>query len=151
MDELKQVATDTKQYIVIALGVEQYGIDISYVDNIVKLQKITRVPKSQPYFYGVINLRGEIVPVMSLRRKFKLEDDKFTDKSRIIIIKPEHQEPIGIIVDIVKEVVTLTEENVEKMNADMKDELSKYIIGVGKSEKGLISLLNITAVISDEQ
>lgn len=151
MDELKQVATDTKQYIVIALGVEQYGIDISYVDNIVKLQKITRVPKSQPYFYGVINLRGEIVPVMSLRRKFKLEDDEFTDKSRIIIIKPEHQEPIGIIVDIVKEVVTLTEENVEKMNADMKDELSKYIIGVGKSENGLISLLNITAVISDEQ
>lgn len=151
MDELKQSQTDTKQYIVVSLDVEQYGIDIGYVDNIVKLQKITRVPKSQPYFYGVINLRGEIVPVMSLRRKFKLEDDEFTDKSRIIIIKPEHQEPIGVIVDIVKEVVTLGDDSIEKMNGDLKDELSKYIFGVGKSEKGLISLLNINTVISDEQ
>ena len=69
------------------LGCEQYGIDIKYIDNIVRMQNITRVPKAQPYFKGVTNLRGEIIPVMSLRRKFKLEDDEFTDKSRIIIIK----------------------------------------------------------------
>lgn len=153
MDMTNQIemVTDSNQYIVVVLGAEQYGIGISNVDNIVKMQKITRVPKSQGYFNGVINLRGEIVPVMSLRRKFKLENDEFNDKTRIIILKPELQDPIGVIVDMVKEVVTLKEEDIEKMSADTRDEMSKYLIGVGKNSESLISLLNIPAVISDGQ
>ena len=62
-------AVEEIQYIVVKLGDEQYGIDIRYVDNIVRLSKITRVAKSQPYYVGVINLRGEVVPIMSLRRR----------------------------------------------------------------------------------
>ncbi len=144
---------ETKQYIVVNIGEEQYGIDISYVDNIVKMQKITRVPKSQKYFNGVINLRGEIVPIMSLRRRFELEEDVFTDKTRIIILKPEQQEPIGIIVDMVKEVVNLSEQDVDKMAIDAQDELSKYICGIGKNKNNntLISLLNINNVIAENQ
>lgn len=152
MDTSKQTAAgDSCQYIMVELGAEYYGIDISNVDNIVRMQKITRVPKSQDYFYGVINLRGEIVPVMSLRRKFKLEDDEFTDKTRIIILKPDRQEPIGIIVDVVKEVVTLSDEDIEKISVDTKNERTRYINGVGKNGDILISLLNIANVISDEQ
>ncbi len=152
MDTVKQAAvTDANQFIVVELGAEYYGIDISNVDNIVKMQSITRVPKSQEYFNGVINLRGEIVPVMSLRRKFNLDDDEFTDKTRIIILKPEQQEPIGVIVDMVKEVVTLTEDNIEKISVDTKDEKAKYLNGVGKNGDILISILNIANVISDEQ
>ena len=77
MDELvnELETVEEVQYIVVKLGDEQYGIDIGFVDNIVRLQQITRVPKSQPYFVGVINLRGEVVPIMSLRRRFGLEDD----------------------------------------------------------------------------
>lgn len=144
---------ETKQYIVVNIGEEQYGINISYVDNIVKMQKITRVPKSQKYFNGVINLRGEIVPIMSLRRRFALEEDVFTDKTRIIILKPEQQEPIGIIVDMVKEVVNLSEQDVDKMAIDAQDELSKYICGIGKNNNNntLISLLNINNVIAENQ
>lgn len=152
MDTVKQAAvTDANQFIVVELGAEYYGIDISNVDNIVKMQSITRVPKSQEYFNGVINLRGEIVPVMSLRRKFNLDDDEFTDKTRIIILKPEQQEPIGVIVDMVKEVVTLTEDNIEKISVDTKDDKAKYLNGVGKNGNILISILNIANVISDEQ
>lgn len=144
---------ETKQYIVVNIGEEQYGIDISYVDNIVKMQKITRVPKSQKYFNGVINLRGEIVPIMSFRRRFELEEDVFTDKTRIIILKPEQQEPIGIIVDMVKEVVNLSEQDVDRMAIDAQDELSKYICGIGKNNNNntLISLLNINNVIAENQ
>ena len=80
---------DAKQYIVVKIGSEQYGIDISYIDNIVRMQKITRVPKIQTYFKGVINLRGEIVPVMSVRKKMNLDDDVITNASRIIILKLE--------------------------------------------------------------
>lgn len=142
---------EIKQYIVVNLGAEQYGIDISYVDNIVRMQKITRVPKSLDYFKGVINLRGEIIPIMSLRKRFNLEEDSYTDKTRIIILKPEQQEPIGIIVDLVKEVINLKEEDVDKMAIDVRDEQSKYIFGVGKNNNNntLISLLNINNVIEE--
>ena len=61
---------ESKQYIVVMVGSEQYGIDISYIDNIVRMQKITRVPKIQSYFKGVINLRGEIVSVMSIATRW---------------------------------------------------------------------------------
>lgn len=142
---------DAKQYIVVNIGVEQYGIDISNVDNIVKMQKITRVPKSQEYFNGVINLRGEIIPVMSLRRRFGLENDQFSDKTRIIILKPEQMEAIGIIVDLVKEVVTLDSSNIDKVASDGKDELARYINGVGKNNNNLISILNIANVVTDIQ
>ena len=92
MEEVKAISnndnsSEAVQYIVVRIGNEQYGIDIQYIDNIVRNQKITRVPKAQPYFKGVINLRGEIIPVMSIRLRLGLEDDEFTDKTRIIIIK----------------------------------------------------------------
>ena len=79
---------DSKQYIVVELGNEQYGIDIQYIDNIVRMQRITRVPKAQNFFKGVINLRGEVIPVMSLRLKFDFAEEEYTNKTRILIIKP---------------------------------------------------------------
>lgn len=143
-----EIASEGKQYIVVRIGTEQYGIDIKYVDNIVRNQRITRVPKAQHYFKGVINLRGEIIPVMSLRLKFGLEPDEYTNATRIIIIKLEPQSAIGIIVDEVREVVTLGEESIDKANAsDPSDPMIQYLSGVGKHGDGLISLLNISAVI----
>jgi len=139
---------ESKQYIVVNIGNEQYGIDIKYVDNIVRMQRITRVPKAQHYFKGVINLRGEIIPVMSIRLKFGLEPDDFTNATRIIIIKIDAQSAIGVIVDEVKEVVTLEDSMISKVNSDLEDKNS-YISGVGKHGDGLISLLNIHGVIND--
>ena len=103
MEQVKAITTEQEaetavQYIVVRIGNEQYGINIKYIDNIVRNQKITRVPKTQTYYKGVINLRGEIIPVMSIRLKLGLEDDEFTDKTRIIIVKIEGA-TIGVIVD----------------------------------------------------
>jgi purine-binding chemotaxis protein CheW len=101
-------AADSKQYIIAYLSDEQYGIEIKYIDNIIVMQSITRVPKAQSYYKGVINLRGEIIPVMSLGKKLKMPDTQFTPKTRIIIVRPEQQAaPVGLIVDEVKEVITL--------------------------------------------
>ena len=119
---------DAKQYIVVKIGSEQYGIDISYIDNIVRMQKITRVPKIQTYFKGVINLRGEIVPVMSVRKKMNLDDDVITNASRIIILKLEEKGTIGIIVDEVKEVVTLGTDEIDKASGS-KDGKAMFIKG----------------------
>ncbi|RKI44261.1 chemotaxis protein CheW [bacterium D16-51] len=147
-----EVASEGKQYIVVHLGSEQYGIDIKYIDNIVRMSKITRIPMSQKYFKGVINLRGEIIPVMSLRLKFDLAPDEYTNATRIIIIKLESQSAIGIIVDEVKEVVTLDEASIEKPNsADANDIRMQYLSGVGKHVDGLITLLNISSVINDKE
>ena len=153
MEELKLnsvVESTSQQYIVVNIGNEQYGINIKYIDNIVRIQKITRVPKTQPYYKGVINLRGEIIPVMSIRIKLGLEDDVFTDKSRIIIVKVENAS-IGIIVDQVKEVVTLDEDNIENIAMDANDEFSGYFNAIGKSKGELITLLDIIGIIVEKE
>lgn len=142
---------DLKQYIVVKIGIEQYGIDIKYVDNIVRMQRITRVPKAQHYFKGVINLRGEIIPVMSMRLKFDLEEDVITNATRIIIIKLEPQSAVGIIVDEVKEVVTLEDTMIEKVANSAVEDKNGYLSGIGKHNDGLISLLNIAGVIIEKE
>lgn len=148
MAELENI--DEKQYIVAKLGSEQYGIDIAYVDNIVRMQKITRVPKTQPYFLGVINLRGEIIPVMSMRQKLEMWDDEITNTTRIIIIKPEQSASLGLLVDEVREVVTLSEDDVEKVSYDNgREDTNFFVTGVGKYKDTLISLVNISGIISD--
>lgn len=139
------------QYIVITVVNEQYGIDIKYIDNIVRMQSITRVPKVQPFFKGVINLRGEVVPVMSIRKKMGLGDDEITNKSRIIILKYEPDASIGIVVDEVKHVVTISSDNIERVTHDSKLDAKSFISGVGKVEEGLISILDLATVIDEEK
>lgn len=151
MAETVNASVESKQYIVVKIGNEQYGIDIQYIDNIVRMQRITRVPKAQHYFKGVINLRGEIIPVMSLRLRFNLEPDQYNNSTRIIILKLEPQYAVGIIVDEVKEVITLEDTMIEKMNHNVGDENSIYLTGVGKHEESLISILNISGVINGKE
>lgn len=152
MDNTKTAGnTAAKQYIVVKLGNEQYGINIKYVDNIVRMQQITRVPKAQHYFTGVINLRGEIVPVMSIRRKFGIADDEFGNSTRIIIVKPEQQAIVGLIVDAVREVVTLEEDQIEKNNVSDNSEGQAYIGAVGKSNGELISILSIQTLLAEKE
>ena len=150
MAENKREELETTQYIVVNLGSEQYGIDIQYVDNIVRMQRITRVPKAQSYFKGVINIRGEVIPVMSLRLKFGLEPDEYKNSTRILILKPEPQAAIGIIVDEVKEVITIGADSIDKVSGN-NDEKSMYLSGVGKLPDSLVSLLNIQAVVAEKE
>ncbi len=147
MDTELKTVSETTQFIVIKLGDEQYGIDIKYIDNIVRMQHITRVPKVDAYLKGVINLRGEVIPVMSIRIKMGLEPDVETKSSRIIILKLEQQGTIGVIVDEVKEVVTLENDQIEKMAYDSKDDKNTFLCGIGKCEGGLISLLDLNSVV----
>ena len=150
-DYLEKVEDEIKQYIVVNFGNEHYGIDISYVDNIVRMQKITRVPKAQVYFKGVINLRGEVIPVMSIRLKMGLEADEFTNSSRIIILKIEERGTIGVIVDEVKEVVTLGVGEIDRVTHNTKDIKSTFINGSGKNGEELISLFDINSLIEERE
>lgn len=139
----------TTQYIVIQLGDEKYGIDIKYVDNIVRMQRITRVPKVSEYFKGVINLRGEVVPVMNVRIKMELEEVQETKNTRIIILKLDGMDKIGVIVDEVREVVELKDSEVEKVAYDSREEKQQFVSAVGKVGDDLISLLDLHTVIAE--
>jgi purine-binding chemotaxis protein CheW len=145
---LEVVEKEKVQYIVVSIGNEQYGLDISYVDNIVRMCKITRVPKAPFHYIGIINLRGEVVPLMSLRRKMKLDDDEFTDLSRIIILKTEEMGLIGVVVDEVKEVLSLSEDDIEAPSSTLKSKNS-FINGVGKNGDELISIFEISSIIGE--
>ncbi|SFP46420.1 purine-binding chemotaxis protein CheW [Butyrivibrio proteoclasticus] len=141
------------QYIVIKIDDEQYGINIKFIDNIVRMQQITRVPQVDEYLKGVINIRGEIVPVMSVRMKMGLTADEITNKSRIIILKTESGDLVGIIVDQVNQVLTIDSNNVEKVRYDDKKAKSNtsFVSGVGHYEGGLVSILDLEAVVSDKE
>ena len=150
MENTKKFA-DTAQYIVISMGDEQFGIDIKYIDNIVKMQHITRVPNVASYIKGVINLRGEVLPVMSLRLKMGLEEDVTTKNTRIIILRLEQYGMMGIIVDEVKEVLTLEEDAIEKVASESKEEKDGFVFAVGKYDGNLVSLLDLNAVALEKE
>jgi len=140
-------ASDLKQYIILNLNSKKYGINIKYIDSIIFMQNITRVPGAQDYFMGVINLRGEVVPVMSLKRRLGLPDEEYTSKARIIIARPEPQAAcVGLVVDQVKEVITIDDENIEKMSYD-GNEKAQFSAGIGKVENDLVDLLDVPAII----
>jgi purine-binding chemotaxis protein CheW len=141
-------ATDktVSQFVKIRIGSEWYGISIAIVENIVRMQRITRVPGSENYIKGVINLRGKVVPVMSLRLKLGLEEVEETRFTRIIILKIDGDE-LGIIVDEVREVLTIPEEDIEEVYKDSKTVNANYLIGVGKVGDDLVSLLDMYEVL----
>ena len=137
---------ETAQYIVLRLGEEQYGINIQSIDNIVRMQTITRIPKMPDYLLGVINMRGEVIPVVSMRLKMGLEKGEITKQTRIIVLKLEQEGNVGFLVDEVKEVVTLTSNEIESLTYQSQEEKSGLISAVGKHNGELISLVDLNAV-----
>ena len=149
-DETK-IIKEIFQYIVIKLGEENFGIDINYIDNILRMQQITRVPKVPAYLKGVINLRGEVIPVMSLRLKMGLEEDVINRDTRIIILKIESEGSVGVLVDEVREVIKLYEDQIESTTGEgVSPESRRFVSAVGQNGSELISILDIAAINLDE-
>ena len=145
-EEENKNAVESIQFIVIRLGDEQYGIDIRMIDNITKMQAITRIPKMPAYLKGVINMRGDVIPVISIRLKMGLPADEITKSTRIIVLKLEQEGMVGLSVDEVKEVVTLFTNEIEKIAYNAKDEKANLINAVGKHNGELISLFDLSAI-----
>lgn len=148
MEEI--VSADTKQYVAFKLGKEEYGIDIQKVITIEKVMSIARVPKTLSFIKGVINLRGEIIPIMDLRIKFNLPVSEETDDTRIIIIKVE-EISLGIIVDVVAEVLELTGDSIENITNFSNGISMDYIIGVGKIDGRIVTLLNLEKLVKETE
>ncbi|MCW2277920.1 chemotaxis protein CheW [Heliophilum fasciatum] len=134
------------QLVAFSLADEEYGVDIHYVQEIVRLLTITRVPKAPGYVEGVVNLRGNVVPVIDLRKLFSLPMRDVTDRTRIIIVKIKDI-TVGIIVDGVSEVLTVPVNDIEPPPMANNNIDQEFISGVGKLGQRLLMLINLDKVI----
>ena len=139
---------EKKQYVVFKIASQEFGADIHKVSIIEKAMNIARVPTTPAYIKGVVNLRGEIIPVMDLRTKFGLEPVEADDDTRIIMFK-FNEMTLGLIVDSVAEVVTFAENELESVTSITNDRTLDYIVGIGKVGQRLVTLLNIEKLIAD--
>ncbi len=135
-----------EQLVVFTLADETYGIDISTVNEIIRMQAITEVPRTPDFVEGVINLRGRIVPVIDLRKRFTLVASEETQASRIMVVELEGL-IVGMIVDSVSEVLRLPTNSIEPTPPMVSGVDAAYLRGVGKWDDQLIILLDINKVL----
>jgi purine-binding chemotaxis protein CheW len=147
MSENMGVAGES-QLVVFDLNQEAYGVDISQVREIIRMQEITRVPRAPEFIEGVINLRGKMIPVVDLRTRFSMPGTERTDQHRIVVVDVSGQD-IGMVVDAVTEVSRIPSTSIEPPSNVITTNDSEYLTGIVKTDEKLIILLDITKVISD--
>ena len=138
------------------LANEEYGLEILKVREIIRLMNITRVPRAPEFINGVINLRGKVIPVVDLRLKFGMEAQADTAKTCIIVMQVNRTEgrkmTMGILVDEVLEVLSIAQDQIEPTpNFGAKTSDNNFILGVGKSERRVIFLIDIGQVLTSDE
>jgi len=138
---------DLLQLVSFHIGGEEFGLDILRVQEIIRIQALTRVPNSADFVDGVINLRGKVIPVIGLRKRFGLEELAHDKQTRIIVVEVKGN-VLGFIVDSVSEVLRIPKDTVEPPPRLGKVE-REYVSGVGKLDNRLLILLDVDRLMSD--
>jgi purine-binding chemotaxis protein CheW len=136
--------------IVFRLNDEEYGVEVSQVRSIEKMQNITRVPRTPEFVKGVINLRGIVTPIVNLKTRFNLGEEQYTDATRIIIVAVEDME-VGLIVDAANDVIDIPVNTIEQPPAVVGGIKATYLRGVAKLNDRLLIMLNLDKVLSPEE
>jgi purine-binding chemotaxis protein CheW len=139
------------KYLTFALGNEEYGLEILKVREIIGFMDITAVPQMPPYIKGVINLRGQVIPVIDLRAKFSMASAEVTEQTCIIVVEITQQGRkfnTGIVVDHVSEVLDIAGENIEESPQFGSDVKTDFILGMGKVGDRVKILLDIDKVLA---
>jgi purine-binding chemotaxis protein CheW len=137
------------KYLTFALGKEDYGLEILKVREIIGMMNITAVPQVPGYVKGVINLRGKVIPVIDLRLKFGMKEIDITVETCVIVVNL-NDTLIGIIIDKVKEVLDVKQENIEPAPNFGSNVHTDYILGIGKVNESVKILLNIEKVLGED-
>lgn len=146
----QQLSGERIQVVSFHLGSEEYGVDISQVQEIIRMVEITHVPRAPRFMEGVINLRGQLIPIIDLRTRFGMSRTDHTKSTRIVVTEIGSKK-VGIIVDSVSEVINIPMEQVEDAPDMIAGVGTEYIQGVGKVGDRLIILLDLTMVITGEE
>jgi len=137
-------------YLTFHLGEEDYGLEIRHVIEIVVMQEITTVPDMPDFVIGVINLRGQVISVIDIRTRFKLEVREYDDRTCIIVVRI-NDVSVGIIVDTVNEVINIPESQVDPPPRTHSGIKSSYIKGMGKISQNVKILLDIEKILYEEE
>lgn len=148
------MAEDYQKLLTFSLGSEDYGISILKVKEIIGMMEITPVPRTPEFIKGVINLRGKIIPVMDLRTKFAMTEQEYDERTCIIVVEvimKGAQKLIGVVVDMVSEVVTVPNEQIEPPPEYGTSAEHNSILGIGKIKDKVVIILDIDEIfICDE-
>ena len=135
------------QIITFKVGKEEFSISILQVQEIIRITEVTSVPNSPPFVEGVINLRGNVIPVIDSRKRFGLPEAERTEASRIIVVESDGK-IVGLIVDSVTEVLQLSRSTVVPPPDIVGGVDSDYVEGVGKYDDRLVILLNLAKLLT---
>ncbi len=136
------------QLVVASLSGEEYGIPIMQVQEIIKIPEITHIPNMPDFVEGVINLRGKIVPIIDLRRRFNLELRRYSEDTRIVVSNVAGHS-VGLIVDSVSEVIRIGAGIIDPIPPTISHIGTEYLNGVAKVGSRLVILLNLERILSD--
>lgn len=151
IDEAKIISEEEYTKLVgLKMDNELFGIDILKIREIIRMEQITRVPKAPYYIEGIIDMRGNIIPVVNLRKRFDLDSESENKEEDKIIVVENNDKEIGVIVDNVTEVILLPNENIEPPPATIGGIESEYITGVGKMDDMIIILLDISKTLKQK-
>jgi purine-binding chemotaxis protein CheW len=140
-----------QQLVVFELANEHYGVEISSVESIIKMQEITRIPHSPAFVEGITNLRGLVLPVIDLRKRFGLESQEASRDSRIMVVALGAVK-VGMIVDGVSEVLRVPSESIEPPPSMTTTSRANFITGIAKLNDVLVILLDMSKILTtDEQ
>jgi purine-binding chemotaxis protein CheW len=138
--------TKEEQLVVFEVAGESYGVEISRVQEINRMQAITVVPQVPVFVEGIINLRGRVTPVVDLRKRFGLPATEPTPLTRIVVVKAD-QEWVGVIVDAVSEVLRITSDAIEPPSAMVTSSDTAFVRGIAKLNERLVILLDLDRVL----
>ena len=157
MDEMMNtgaVSTDTQEgkYMTFKSGSEYFGLEIQYVQQIIQFQAITKIPETEDYIKGLINLRGKIVPVVDVRVRFKQGECEYNDKTCILVIVVKDT-TVGLIVEQIAEVAEIQKENILPPPTIGRNDKghNKYVYGIGKVGTSVKLLLDPEKLLYDEE
>jgi purine-binding chemotaxis protein CheW len=142
--------TQEGRYLSFRIAKEEYAIEIRHVTEIVGIQKITEVPDMPRYVKGVINLRGSVIPVVDVRLRFNIEPIEYDDRTCLIVVNV-NDSPIGLVVDAVKEVISIAPEQISPAPQVSKGDVSRYIKGIARFSEEVIILLAMDKLLYDEK
>ncbi|MBA3071749.1 MAG: chemotaxis protein CheW [Nitrospirae bacterium] len=137
-----------EKFAVFKIGKEDFGVNISRVVEILKSQKIYFLPELPDFISGVINVRGDVIPLLDLKKRFGIHAE--TGKCRVIVVRYE-DEKVGLLVDEIDKIVSFTHEEITTPLAMFKGLKTEYLTGLGKKEDRIIILLNIERLLTSEE
>ena len=147
-EELETSQSEEMQLVIFDLAGEAYGVVIQAVLEIIRMQEITTIPQAPYFVKGVINLRGKVIPVADLRKRFSMPAAEESKESRIVVVDIGGQ-AIGMTVDAVTEVTRIPAGTVEPPSSVITTSDSDYLMGIAKLESGMIILLDLTRVLAE--